>query len=212
MSYITLADLGRRGRGGGGRRWGGGGWYGGGYPYPYYDGSIYPSPIVVIDPVDSQNPEEAAKAKAEADAAAEKAKIQAIAAVVREELAKQKGLGQSGMFIDVMGPGARDSEIDVEARDDEVIDEAVSSQQALLYRQQAGLVDQRPMMIPAPGMSDDPVSAAGAPAAPGAKRVGKRSGGGGAFGIVKRCGVAAGVSMLAGAAIGYFLASRKETK
>lgn len=189
--YVTMADLGRRGRGGG-RRWGGGGrrWggYYGGY-YPWYD-AVYPSPLVVMDPVDPQNEADIKKAK-EAEAKlkelAEKEKIKAIAAAVRDELAKSKGLGQGGNYIDVMGPGARDTEIDVEARSDEVIDETISARDALLWRQQAGLV----------GMGQAPAPTSGA--APPAEQ---------SFWTVKRVGMAVGGAIAVGL-IGYIVARKR---
>lgn len=169
MSYISLSDLaGPRG----GRRGGGGGWRRGprpprpypvpypypSYPYAYADTPIYPTPLVIMDPVDPQDEKEIEAAKE----AAEKAKIQAIAEAVTKELEKKKaddrkwfGLGQHANYIDVMGPGARDSEIDVEARDDEVVDEFISARDALLWRQQQGLV----------GLSDATLPAKPAPAA-----------------------------------------------
>ncbi len=217
MSYVTLADLGRRGGGGGGGRRGGGGWRGGGrrwggggyYPYygygggyPYYDAAVYPAPIMVMDPVDPQSDASIQKAKDEA----EKAKIQAIAAAVRAELAKgdpsktglgepwlggpERGtwnsLGQHGTFIDVMGPGARDDEIDSVAKEGEYFDEAIPAQQALTYRQQAGLIDQTPIMTPL-GMGD----VTPPPPAP-------RKGGG---------MLMTGVTILGGAALGYAVGS-----
>lgn len=149
MTMIAMSDLqpdlGRRWGGGGGRRWGGGGgwrrpsvnyYYSGGYPY-YYDPMI-PTPIYEIDPVGPPD-----------TAAAEAAKVKAIAEAVKAELAKDKStpaMGQGlelppvqSFYIDVMGPGARDADIDRVARDDELVDEAIPAQQALAIRKAMGL-------------------------------------------------------------------------
>lgn len=150
---ITLSDLqpdlGRWGRRGGGRRWGGGGgwrrpvvnYYGGGYPY--YD-AMLPTPVYYVDPVGPADPEAERKAKEEAEAA----KLQAIVAAVKEELKKPSGMGQmpglqlppvQSFYIDVMGPGARDADIDRIARDDEIVDEAIPAREALAIRRAMGL-------------------------------------------------------------------------
>lgn len=199
MNYVTLEDLGRRGGGGGGRRgggggrhwggggrrWGGGGWYGGyGGAYPWYDVQAYPAPIMVMDPVDPQSDASIQKAKEEA----EKAKIKAIAEAVRAELAKKeppKGLGQYGTFIDVMGPGARDGEIDSVAKEGEYFDEAIPAQQALAWRQQAGMIDQTPIMTPLGDVTPS---------------TGAKPSGGSKFWT--------GVTILAGAALGYAVGSK----
>ena len=146
MSYITMSDLGRR-HGGGGRGWRGGGgrgwrggYYGGGYPY--YDGALLPSPVYYVDPVGPPDPSVEEKAKAEAEAA----KIRAIVAAVKSEMTKPSGMGQglelpqtSSFYMDPMGPGARDADIDRVARDDEIVDEAIPAREALAIRKAMGL-------------------------------------------------------------------------
>lgn len=170
-----MSDLGRR-HGGrhrhGGWR-GGGGYYGG---YPYYDGSLLPSPVYYVDPIGPPDPAAEEKAKAEAEAA----KIRAIIAAVKSEMAKPSGMGQglelpqtSSFYIDPMGPGARDADIDRIARDDEIVDEAIPAREALAIRRAMGLS----------GLGDlGGVLPAGAPVA-----------------------LAAAATITAGAVIGYFV-------
>lgn len=132
MSYVQMSDLGRRGgwRGGRGRwrgrgrgRGWGGGYWGGGY-YPWWD--VYP--IVEVDQVgpDFQSEDERIK--------------RLVAQVLREELSKQRKPDMGQFYIDPLGPGAREGDIDRIARDDELVDEAIPAREALLMRQQAGLV------------------------------------------------------------------------
>lgn len=182
MSQITLKglrDLGRRHGGGGGRGrrgWRGGGpWWGGAYPY-------YDAPIVFVDPIDPSSDEAIARDQEEL----EKAKVRLIVATVKEELKKDKGLGQGqfsfrGHFVDVLGPGSREGDIDREAADGELVDEFVPAQQALLWRQQAGLV----------GLSD----ASGEVSAPTSA-------------LRSKAALVGALTVLAGAALGYAVGNK----
>lgn len=193
-------DLGRRrgGGGGGGRRWGGGGggggwrrpvnnyYYGGGGGYyPYYDVPMLPTPVYTVDPIGPPDPDVEEAAKVRAIVAAVKAEL------AKDEAAKSQGMGEEdnpynarcpicngvatgatrcipgsyfcakghewtpkdipamgqgielppvqSFYIDVMGPGSRDADIDRIARDDELVDEAIPAREALAIRQSMGL-------------------------------------------------------------------------
>jgi hypothetical protein len=144
-ALIQTEGLGRwHGRRGGRRGWGGA-YYGGAYP-------LYSQPVYEIDPIGPIIESDAQTLPPDAGA---KNIDEIVAKKVAEALAKQRpaamgddhgwplrwrrpDMGQ--MYIDQLGPGARDGDIDREARPDEIVDEAVPAQQALLWRQQAGLV------------------------------------------------------------------------
>jgi hypothetical protein len=144
MSMMITPDLsgphGGHGHGGGwhgGRRWYGGGYpyYYGGYPWSYYDSIL---PVFYVDPVGPPSSETEKKDQDDA----RKRQIQEIAAAVKAELAKDKGAPSMGqIYMDVLGPGNREGDIDREAAWDEVVDEAVPAREALAIRQAMGLGD-----------------------------------------------------------------------
>lgn len=130
MSYVTLSDLGVHGghgghgggRPGGGGRWRGGWWGGGGFYPPLWYWDVAPIVVSPVQPDFTDEDEAASASQAEED-----------------QSASVDDMGMGRIYADA-GPGAYDAlEVDREARDDEVIDEAVPAQKAFLARKALGL-------------------------------------------------------------------------